>query len=287
MTAAAAAVAGETHSRWRPYRAVISARFRMLLSYRAAAIGGMFTQTVFGLVLIMVYEAFYRSPASAAPPMQFSQVASYVWLGQALLVMMPWNVDSDVRAMVRSGAVAYELCRPIDLYNLWFARAIAYRTAPTSLRAVPIVVIAAIGLPLVGLDEWRLAPPPSFAAAGGFAVALVCALALACALSMLTNISLLWTVGGEGIVLIMATVVSVLSGLLIPLPMLPGWLQPVVRWLPFAGIFDLPFRIYTGHIPVSGLALVLARQVGWTVALVMLGRWLLGRGMRRLVVQGG
>ena len=38
--------------RLRPYRAILSARFRMLLQYRAAAIGGIWTQIFFGLVLI-------------------------------------------------------------------------------------------------------------------------------------------------------------------------------------------------------------------------------------------
>ena len=27
--------------------------------------------------------------------------------------------------MMRTGAVAYELCRPLDLYGLWYARALA------------------------------------------------------------------------------------------------------------------------------------------------------------------
>lgn len=270
----------------RPYRAVLGARFRTLLQYRSAAIAGLFTQAVFGLILIMVYEAFYASAPDRAP-MTFAQVVSYVWLGQALFAMLPWKVDDDVRAMVRSGAVAYELCRPIDLYGLWFARAIAQRIAPTALRAAPMVVIAAVGLPLLGLDEWQLAAPASPGAAAGFAVALACALVLGSAISTLVNISLLWTISGEGIVMLAAVMVPLLSGLVVPLPLLPGWLVPVLQWLPFAGIFDLPFRIYSGHIALGDLAVVLARQIGWTVALVGLGRWLLGRGIRRLVVQGG
>ena len=36
----------------RPYRAIVSARFRMLLQYRAAALGGLWTQIFFGLVLL-------------------------------------------------------------------------------------------------------------------------------------------------------------------------------------------------------------------------------------------
>jgi ABC-2 type transport system permease protein len=271
----------------RPYAAVVGARFRVLLQYRAAAIGGLFTQIVFGLILVMVYEGFYSASAPGAQPMAFAQVASYVWLGQALLAMLPWNVDLEIQAMVRSGAIAYELCRPIDLYGLWFARALAQRTAPTMLRALPMSVFATIGLPLLGLGEWRLAPPASLAAGAGFVAALACALVLVSALSALLNISLLWTPRGDGVFIVATALVSLFSGLLVPLPLLPDWAQPVLRWLPFAGIMDLPFRIYNGHIAFAGLALVLARQLGWTLAIAALGRWLLARGMRRVVVQGG
>jgi ABC-2 type transport system permease protein len=271
----------------RPYVAIVGVRFRMLLQYRAAAIAGLWTQIFFGLVLIMVYEAFYRSAPTAVQPMAFAQVASYVWLGQALLAMLPWNVDAELRAMVRSGAIAYELCRPIDLYGLWFARAVAQRTAPTLLRAAPMAVFAALGLPLLGLGAWRLAAPASLGAGAGFAAALVCALALGCAISTLLNITLMWTVAGDGIILLATTVVSLCSGLVVPLPMFPAWAQPVLRWLPFSGLFDLPFRIYSGHIALGDLAPVIARQLGWTIAVVALGRWLLGRGLRRVVVQGG
>jgi ABC-2 type transport system permease protein len=270
----------------RSYRAVIDARFRTLLQYRAAAIAGVFTQLFFGLVLIMVYEAFYRS-SDVAKPMTFAQVATYVWLGQALLAMLPWNVDLDIRTMVRSGAVAYELCRPVDLYGLWYARAIAQRTAPTLLRVVPMVIIAAFILPLVGLDEWRLAAPADAAAGAGFAVALLLAVALSCAITTLIHATLLWTIAGEGVVAMAATVVAFGSGMIVPLPLFPDWLQKILAYLPFAGVVDLPFRVYNGDIPTSDLAFVLARQLAWTLLLVATGRLVLSRGMRRIVVQGG
>jgi viologen exporter family transport system permease protein len=270
-----------------PYRALFGARFRMLLQYRAAALGGLITQIVFGLILIMVYDAFYRSSTAAVQPMGFDQVVSYVWLGQALLMMLPWNVDSELRAMMRSGGVAYELGRPVDLYAWWYARAAAQRTAPVVLRAVPMVVFATLGLPLLGLGEWRLGPPASLAAGLGFAAAMIGALAVACAISVLLYIAWIWTVVAEGIVMLTSTAVSMLSGLLIPLPLFPDWARTALRWLPFAGIFDQPARIYAGHIASDELASVLARQLGWAVVLIALGRRLLARGLRRVVVQGG
>lgn len=275
-----------SRSRLRPYRAILSARFRMLLQYRAAALAGLWTQIFFGLVLLMIYEAFYGS-TTARQPMSFTEIVSYVWLGQALLAMLPWNADAEIRGMVRSGAVAYELCRPLDLYSLWYARALAWRTAPTILRAIPMCVIAAAILPLIGLEEWRLASPPSTAAAVAFGVTLVCTLLLGCALTTLINISLLWTISGDGAVILMTTLVTFLSGMIVPLPLFPDWAQPIVQALPFAGLVDLPFRVFTGHIPPAAVVLVLLHQIFWTIALVLFGRWLLSHGTRRVVVQGG
>ena len=258
----------------------------MLLQYRAAALAGLWTQIFFGLVLVMVYEAFYRS-TTAPQPMTLTEVVTYVWLGQALLAMLPWNADAELRAMVRSGAVAYELCRPVDLYSLWYVRAIALRTAPTLLRAVPLCLFATVVLPLMGLRELALTGPPSPAAGLAFAAALGCTLLLGCALTVLVNISLLWTVGGEGAAILLTSLTTFLSGMIVPLPLFPEWAQPIVQRLPFAGLVDLPFRLFTGHLPASAAPAVLLHQLLWAVALMLFGRWLLSRGLRRIVVQGG
>jgi ABC-2 type transport system permease protein len=257
----------------------------MMLQYRAAAVAGLWTQVFFGLTLIMVYEAFYTS-TDQPQPMTFPEVVSYIWLGQALLALLPWNADAETRAMVRTGAVAYELCRPMDLYNLWFMRAVAWRTAPTILRAAPMTILAMFVLPWIGLDEWRL-QPPSLVTGVSFIAAIACTLLLSCALTTLMNITLLWTVSGDGAVVMLTVLVTLFSGMIIPLPLFPDWAQPALMILPFAGLVDLPFRIYVGNIGAAGVPEVLLHQILWTGALVLLGRWLLSRGMRHVVVQGG
>lgn len=271
-----------------PYGAIVGARFRTLLQYRAAAIAGVWTQIFFGLVLIMIYEAFYLSSSggAAAQPLSHAQVITYVWLAQSMFAMLPWNADNDVRGMVRSGGIAYELVRPVDMYALWFSRAVAMRTAPTLLRVLPLLLFAMVLLPLVGLEEWRL-PPPRPLAGLAFAATLAGALLLSCAISTLINITLLWTIAGDGIVMIASTLVGFFCGLVIPLPLFPDWAQTTLAWLPFAGVGDLPFRVYSGALPLAAVPLVLAKQLGWTLIFVVFGRWLFARGLRRVVVQGG
>ena len=132
---------GESGARVRPYWVLLSARYRMLLQYRAAAVAGAGTQFFWGFILIMVLDAFSRS-SSQEPPLPFTAAVSYIWLGQALFSTLPWNHDRELEAMVREGTVAYELVRPVDLYGFWYARTLAMRLAPGSLRALPIVIIA-------------------------------------------------------------------------------------------------------------------------------------------------
>jgi ABC-2 type transport system permease protein len=175
-----------------PYRALLSARYRMMLQYRAAAIAGAGTQFFWGFIRIMILLAFYRS-SSVEAPMNFADVVTYVWLGQALLALLPWNLDLELERQIRSGDVAYELIRPLDLYAFWAMRIIATRVASVSLRAVPIVIVAGVALPLLGFDSWRLAPPDSPAAAALFALAMMLAVGLGCSLSMLVHISMMWT----------------------------------------------------------------------------------------------
>jgi ABC-2 type transport system permease protein len=262
----------------RAYAAIMSARFRMLLQYRAAAIAGFATQLFWGFIRVMIFEAFYRS-TTAPQPMAYDQVVTYVWLGQAMLGLFPPGADTDVRIMIRTGSVAYEMLRPLDLYALWYSRTVATRLAPTLLRAVPLFVLAGL--------FFGLRPPPSWASAAGWILTTLGALLLSCALATLITISLLWTVSGDGISRLAPAIIYVLSGMLVPLPLFPGWARSVVEFLPFGGLVDTPFRVYVGHIPPERIGAVFAQQIAWTAALVALGRGILALGARRLVIQGG
>ncbi|MBM3262335.1 MAG: ABC-2 family transporter protein [candidate division Zixibacteria bacterium] len=262
----------------RPYLAVLSARFRTLLQYRVAAVAGFATQICWGFIRFMTFEAFYRS-TDAVPPMTYEEMVAYVWLGQALLGMLPWNPDAEVRDMIRSGAVAYELARPVDLYGYWYARAVALRLAPLMLRTLPVLVLAWLffDMPLPADPE----------AAFAWLAATVLAIAVSAAMTTLITLSMLWSVSGEGISNLMTIVVMVCSGMIIPLPLFPDWAQPVLNTLPFRALMDGPFRLYSGHIPLDEAMAVFAHQVIWLALLIRLGRFLLRRGVHRLVVKGG
>jgi ABC-2 type transport system permease protein len=262
----------------RGYLAIFSASFRTLLQYRTAALAGIATQVFWGLIRMMILEGFYRS-STAPQPMSYPEVVTYVWLGQALILLVITRIDLDIRAMIRSGTVAYELLRPLDLYQLWFCRSLAQRTAPLLLRMVPIFVIAGL---FFGLQA-----PASLPCAILWLLSTAAAMLLGASIATLMVISMLWTISGEGINRLMGAGIYIFSGSIVPLPLFPDFLQPLLNVLPFRGMADTPFRVYMGHIPPEQALLAIAHQLAWTAAFILLGRWVLSRGVHRLVVQGG
>ena len=264
----------------KPYLALFRARCRVLLQYRAAAVAGFGTQLLFGLVKMMVLEAFYTH-ARVEAPLTLAQAISYTWLAQAFFHLLPFsaNPDPEVRDMIRTGHVAYEMTRPIDLHGLWWMRALASRTAPTLMRAVPMFLVA---VPFLGLQA-----PASVPSALAFTVTILAAALLTSAFTTIITATLMWTVSGDGIARIMPSLVSVGAGLVVPLPLFPAWAQPILSALPFRGMADEPFRLYLGDLPPSAALPVLAKQLVWTAILVLIGRAIVASGRRRLVVQGG
>ena len=270
----------------RGYLSYLSARYSVILQYRAAAFAGMVTQVFWGLVKIMILEAFYAS-SSAVQPISLPQVVAYVWLGQAFLALLSWNLERDILEMFRTGAVSYELLRPLDLYWVWYFRIIAWRTGQALLRSVPLITFAALVLRLVGLEEIALSAPPDLSSALFFTASMILSVLLGCAISAGAHAILMWTVSGIGVQSVMSVLVTLFSGMIIPLPLFPDWAQPFFRLLPFHALVDSPFRIYSGNIAGTEAVTILLQQAAWIVGLIVIGRFLIRRGVTRLVAQGG
>src|SRR5262245_36775729 len=270
----------------RPYLAIFAARFLMMLQYRAAALAGIATQFWFGAIMIMALSAFYASGRGSAS-ITLAEAITYTWLGQAFLGLLPWNVDPEIALMMRTGNVAYERLRPVDTYFYWFARAMAWRVAATLLRSIPLLVVTSVAFAFVGLGAWSLRPPPSFEAFVLFVLSMVAVVHLSSAITTLLNISVVWTISGQGVNVITNSLVLILSGMVIPLPLFPDWAQPVLFVQPLAGLVDIPYRIYFANLSGGEALGGIALQVCWTMVFIVLGRLLMAQTMRRIQVQGG
>lgn len=265
-----------------PYLSLFRIRLQNGLQYRTAAAAGIVTQFFWGGMEILIFAAFYQgSPDSF--PMQMQAVSSYIWLQQAFLMLFEgWGIEWDILNMITSGNVAYELCRPVKLYAMWYSRSAASRLSKAALRCFPVLLVASL-LPA----PYGLSLPQGPQAYLWFLPAMLLGFLLNVSHTMLIYILSFFTIDSRGIRMFALPFHEFLSGAVVPLPFLPGPVRAVAEWLPYAGMQNLPLRIYSGDIAGMALYRGMLLQLIWLVIFVALGRWLLHKGLQRTVIQGG
>ncbi|WP_394525825.1 ABC transporter permease [Lacrimispora sp. JR3] len=264
------------------YWSLFRIRFIHGLQYRAAALSGMVTQFVWGMMEILLFRAFYEaSPESF--PMDVHALTTYIWLQQAFLALfMTWFWESQLFESITTGNVAYELCRPVRLYNMWFVRGLAVRLSKAVLRCMPILVFAWF-LP----EPYGLSLPDHLKTWFFTLVSMVLGLLFVVAFGMIVYMSVFYTISSQGIKLLVTSLSEFLSGSVIPLPFLPDGIREFVSLLPFASAQNVPFRIFGGDLTGQDMYASLALQVFWLTAFLLIGRALEQHALKRIVIQGG
>ena len=260
------------------YLSVFRLRRKMELQYRGAMVGGILCQVFFGLILIALYRALYESRPQARP---IGDVTTYVWLQQAFFRMLLAS-DPDLMDKIRTGGIAYDLCRPVSLYGFYYARITAQKLVGSLMRAVPMLLFAAC-LPA----GWGIAPPASAGALLWSLLALALGLACVSALENITMAFTMRTLDFRGVQAMLNMLMMTFSGNILPLTLFPDSWQRVITLLPYAQLLDAPIRLYTGEYALSQAPQVLLLQAGWTAVLILTGCLLWRWNQRRLVLQGG
>ncbi len=264
------------------YASLFRIKFIAGLQYRAAAAAGIATQFVWGIMSLLLYKAFYEADPISFP-MSLQALSSYLWLQQAFLALfMGWFFENDIFQTITEGGIAYELCRPLDIYYMWFYRTMANRLAKAVLRCMPILIFAAF-LP----KPYGISLPESISAGFWFLITTILGFLVVIAYSMLVYISTFFTYSPMGVRMVSVSLVEFFAGAVVPLPFLPEGVRRVVELLPFASMQNIPLRIYSGDIAGTEILPRVALQIFWIVVLMWFGKWLMRHALRRVVVQGG
>jgi ABC-2 type transport system permease protein len=257
-------------------------RFIFSLQYRAAALAGVITQFVWGAMEILMFTAFYKADAGAFP-MEFSALSSYVWMQQAFLALyMTWYLENDIFDLIQNGNIAYELCRPVDLYSMWYTRSMAGRLAKTLLRCIPILVIASF-LP----KPYGMILPNNMITLLWFLITMILAFLIVVAFCMLIYGITFYTISPMGVRMVAVTIVEFFSGAVIPLPFLPDGIRRIVELLPFASMQNVPLRIYSSDLAGDSIFIAVGLQIFWLVVLFAAGKLLFHKALKKVTVLGG
>ena len=265
----------------RLYLEVARRSFRRHLVYRAAALAGLFTNAVFGVLIASVFTSLYRSRLAEDGDTRIADFALaemlvYIWIGQSLIMVLHLWGWWEVAQSVRTGDIVADLLKPFDFYTYWLSRDLGRAACHVLTRGLPTLTIGVLLSDLVlPWSPWRWL---------AFTVSVTLGVLVGFAFRFMVNVAAFWLLDVRGIGYLAGVAVNFFSGFLIPLTFFPDGLRIAAELLPFRAMVMLPAEILLAKRPVAG---ALGLQLFWAVAMTLVARAVLGRGVRKLTVQGG
>nr|WP_239579552.1 ABC-2 family transporter protein [Microlunatus panaciterrae] len=244
-----------------------------------AIAAGIFTNTIFGFIRAGVLFAAIAAAGGSINGYDPQQASTYVWLGQALLAPVAMYGWTEVSDRVRTGQIAIDLARPVDLQLSYWARDLGRAAFALPTRGLPPLLLGAL---IIGI-----ALPPSWTAYPLGLVSLVLGISISFLCRYGMNLISFWTLDIQGYLNAYVLVLGLLSGFYVPVHIFPDWLRQAAYASPFPSMFQAPIDVLSGRASGVEAFPVLGVQLLWLVLLVVLTRLMLWRAAKRLVVQGG
>ncbi len=260
------------------YRALMRIAIQEQLQYRAANYFYMIGMIAEPMIYLVVWSTVARSQGGAVGGYTPGAFAAYyiVWtlVRNMNIVFTPYGWEGRIR----QGQLSMALLRPIHPLH-----------ADVAFFAGWKVVVILLWLPLAAFLAWVFEPDlhPTGLEVAVFAVAIWGAYLIRTLLLAILGMITFWTTRVSAIYELFFAAELMLSGRLVPMALMPDWVQQAAGWLPFQWTFGFPIEALVGALPPRDLARGLGMQLAWialgTVAVNAVWRV----GIRRFAAVGG
>ena len=255
--------------------------FRRYSTYRAATLAGVFTNSVFGVIIAYTYIALWDVRPSLGG-YDIDQAVTFAWIAQALIApvaIFGGFVVDELAERVRTGAAAIDLHRPVSLLGLRLAEDLGRGAYHLISRGVIPTLLGALLFDLV----W----PDTLGTAALAALSIVMAIVVSFGLRYLLGLLAYWIIDIQGPQWIVVLSQIFFSGMMLPLVVFPAWLRTIADLLPFRCMIQIPIDVFLSDSTGTAVAPLLAVQLVWIVILLTAGAALTQVAVRKVVVQGG
>jgi ABC-2 type transport system permease protein len=259
------------------YGAIAATVPKLYLAYRVWFWVGIILNVIGMTIYVFFWRAVYANTTSIAG-MDLQQTLNYILLARIFAPLMDMNMIFEFGYNLREGGIANVLLRPLDLQGSYYVETFS-RFLVSMLTQVPMALIATF---VFGL-RWPTDPLVWLA----FLVSLFLGRTALYFFDWSLGCLTFYTTEVWGLGVLLDGLATFFSGALIPLVMMPGWLQGLSNALPFAQSLYVPLSLLTGISPIAQVLQVWLVQIAWIAGMFLLSRLLFSVAIRKVTIQGG
>jgi ABC-2 type transport system permease protein len=248
------------------------------LQYRVAQYFYMLGMVAEPVIYLVVWTTIARESGGSVQGITAGEFAAYY---------VVWTLVRNMNVVfgapfwewrIREGRLAAALLRPLHPLHsdvAWFAGS--------------KVVVVALWLPVAAglIVAFDPTLDPTALEIGVFAVAIWGAYLIRTMIQSTIGMLCFWTTRGAAVFDLYMTTELLLSGRLVPLPLMPDWAETIAAFLPFQWAFFFPIDSLVGDRSTEWLLGGLGVQLLWIVALLVAFRFAWRAAVKRFAAVGG
>jgi ABC-2 type transport system permease protein len=260
------------------YTAMAAMVPKEFLAYRVWVWMQFFVQVIALLIFVSFWTAVYAQDDTLGG-LGLSQTLNYIVLAQIFLpvVHTPGTI-LYFGYLMREGQMGIELLRPLDFQLATYLRNVA---------EVAVSLVMQLPLALIGWLLFRYQLPADPLVWLAFLGTLILGNALLFCFEWMLGCLAFYSTETWGLSVLRFGVATFFSGSLLPLAMMPGWLQNLALALPFAQALYVPVSLLSGITPLSEGPRIWLVQSVYLLILAFLSRLVFRVTVRKVTVQGG
>lgn len=245
----------------RSYLFVSKIRIQTALAYRFNVISTILIQCLIMYAMSCFWIAAYGA-SELVSGVARQDMITYTIVSVIMGNLLTIGVQNRIAGSVRSGSVALDLLKPVNIYGIYLAEDLGDCAGALFQKAVPLLLVGTVmfGFPAPASPVHFLLFLFSFAI--GYLINWILAALLGlCAFKTLRLGPL---ANAKGFIM------KLLSGSIFPLWFFPVGFRKILEFLPFMNIYQLPLGIYIGRYTAGEMLLRTVLQMFWCGALWLL-----------------
>lgn len=259
------------------YSAVAATAAKTRLAYNMWIWADFVVTLVSMVVFVYFWRAVYEG-TSTLGGLALSQTITYILLARLLSPLVETRTIFFFGFMIRQGQIAVELTRPIDMQ---------LRIMTESLAEILVFLVQRLPLFLIAFLFFGLRLPTDPKLWLSFVGSLFLGLLVIFLFDWMFACLAFYVTETWGLSVVRVGAGSFFSGALVPLVMMPDWLQNLAAGLPFAQALAVPISFLSGIYTWADAPRVWFTQILWVLALFILSRIVFNIAVRQVTVQGG
>jgi len=234
-------------------------------------------QSIIGLVVFVYFwRAVYANSASIAG-LALDTTLGYIILARIFRPLGYFDMIFEFSYQLREGGIAELLVRPLDVQLAYYVQGLANLAVMLGQQA-PVVLVA--------LLVFHLRFPSDPLTWAVFAVSLLLGRSVMFCLDYMLGCLTLYTTNEWGLNIASIGLTTFFGGGLVPLAMMPAWLQLIVNNTPFAQGVYVPIALLSVVLPLSDAPRLLLTQCLWLAGMIVVSRGFYNVAIRRITIQG-